>query len=122
MRRHVHALIALVAMALAGCGRSSEEWVVPTPAAEAGGTELHIVGTIRRVELEGGFFAIRGEDGVTYDPTNLPAQFQKDGLSIEADVRRHRPYGQPIGQARGGTVQEPPGAGERKDVSHGGQQ
>ncbi len=50
--------------------------------------ELHIVGTIRHVELEGGFFAIRGEDGVTYDPTNLPAQFQKDGLSIEADVRR----------------------------------
>jgi hypothetical protein len=88
MRRNVHALIALVTMALAGCGRSSEEWVVPTPAAEAGGTELHIVGTIRRVELEGGFFAIRGEDGVTYDPTNLPAQFQKDGIQIEADARR----------------------------------
>jgi hypothetical protein len=88
MRRNVHGLIALVAMALAGCGHPSEEWVVPTPAAEAGGTELHIVGTIRRVELEGGFFAIRGEDGVTYDPTNLPAQFQKDGIQIEADARR----------------------------------
>ncbi|MFL5522403.1 MAG: hypothetical protein ACJ8B6_15790 [Gemmatimonadales bacterium] len=88
MRRYVHALTALIAMVLGGCGRSSEEWVVPTPAAEAGGMELHIVGTIRRVELEGGFFAIRGEDGVTYDPTNLPTQFQKDGLAIEADARR----------------------------------
>jgi len=88
MRRKLHSLVVLVAVSLAGCGRSSEEWVVPTPAAEAGGTELHIVGTVRRVELEGGFFAIQGEDGVTYDPTNLPSQFQKDGLSVEADARR----------------------------------
>jgi hypothetical protein len=30
----------------------------------------------------------RGNDGVTYDPTNLPPEFQKDGLTIEAEARR----------------------------------
>ena len=88
MRGTSYALSALVALSLAGCGGSSEEWVVATPAAEAGGTELHLVGTVRRVELEGGFFAIEAEDGVTYDPTNLPTQFQQDGVRIEADARR----------------------------------
>ena len=39
-------------------------------------------------KLEGGYFAIRGEDGVSYDPTNLPAEFQKDGLKVEAEARR----------------------------------
>ena len=88
MRTRLHALIALAAIALAGCGGSSEEWVVPAPAAEAGGAELRIVGTVRRVELEGGFFAIQGEDGVTYDPTNLPTPFQQDGIRVEAEARR----------------------------------
>jgi len=40
------------------------------------------------LELEGGFFAIRGDDSVTYNPTNLPAEFQQDGLAVEADARR----------------------------------
>ena len=88
MCRGLRGLLLLTALLATGCGRSSEEWVVPTPGAEPGGTDIHIVGTIRRVELEGGFFAIQGDDGVTYDPTNLPAQFQKDGLAVEADARR----------------------------------
>lgn len=32
--------------------------------------------------------AIRGEDGVSYDPTNLPPAFHKDGLKVEAAARR----------------------------------
>ncbi|HEX5818230.1 MAG TPA: hypothetical protein VFY20_05095 [Gemmatimonadales bacterium] len=88
MCRSLRGLMLLAGVVLAGCGRSSEEWVMPTPAAESGGTEIQIVGTIRRIELEGGFFAIRGDDGITYDPMNLPAAFEKDGLAIEAEARR----------------------------------
>ena len=64
------------------------EWVTPSPAAEAGGTDIRITGTVSHVELEGGYYAIRGDDGVTYDPTNLPPEFQKDGLEVEAEARR----------------------------------
>ena len=63
-------------------------WVTPTPAAEPGGTTVHVTGIISHVDLEGGFFAIKGDDGTTYDPTNLPGEFQKDGLAVEAEVRR----------------------------------
>ena len=86
------AALALL-VALAGCGSSAGDrdeagWVSPTPAAEAGGTDVKLTGVVRHVELEGGFYAIRGDDGVTYDPTNLPPEFQKDGLKVEAEARR----------------------------------
>jgi hypothetical protein len=45
------------------------------------GTDVRITGTVSHLDLEGGFYAIRGDDGVTYDPTNLPPAFQRDGLS-----------------------------------------
>lgn len=73
---------------LAACARASNDWVSPSTSAEPGGTPVHIVGTVRHREVEGGFFAIQGDDGVTYDPTNLPADFRKDGLKVEADARR----------------------------------
>jgi hypothetical protein len=49
---------------------------------------MTIVGIIRRLPLEGGFYAIVGSDGVTYDPMNLPAEFRQDGLAVEAVARR----------------------------------
>jgi len=72
----------------AACGGSQTDWVTPTQAAEKGGQAIHIVGIIRHLEMEGGFYAIRGSDSVTYDPRNLPSEFQKDGLTVEADARR----------------------------------
>jgi hypothetical protein len=72
---------------LAACGQADNDWVTPSPPAAATGTPMTITGTVRRFNLEGGFFAIRGDDSVTYDPTNLPAQFRRDGLAVEAVVR-----------------------------------
>lgn len=46
-----------------------------------------IAGVIRHFDLEGGFFAIRGDDGVTYDPSNLADDFRRDGLRVRARVR-----------------------------------
>ena len=76
-------------LALSACGGGGQgDWVVPTPAAEDVGARIRIVGIVRHYGLEGGFYAIRGSDSVTYDPTNLPPGFWQDGLPVEADVRR----------------------------------
>jgi hypothetical protein len=33
-------------------------------------------------DMEGGFFAIDGDDGKTYDPINLPDSFKINGLKV----------------------------------------
>jgi hypothetical protein len=48
---------------------------------------IAISGVIRHFDLEGGFFAIRGDDGVTYDPSNLAQGFRRDGLRVRARLR-----------------------------------
>ncbi|MEP7345954.1 MAG: hypothetical protein ABI877_11830 [Gemmatimonadaceae bacterium] len=82
----VAGLYLLVAMA--ACAPKDGGWTVVTPAADSSGTPLHIVGVVKHLTLEGGVYTIVGEDGVTYNPTNLPAEFQKDGLRIEAEGKR----------------------------------
>ena len=81
-------LMAVAACTNGAAGRDEGSWVTPSPTAEEGGTDVRITGVVSHVELEGGFYAIRGDDGVTYDPTNLPPEFQKDGLKVEAEARR----------------------------------
>jgi hypothetical protein len=44
-------------------------------------------GTVYWFSLEGGFYAIRGDDGVTYDPMNLPADFKQDGVPVHFRVK-----------------------------------
>lgn len=44
-------------------------------------------GTVRWYEIEGGFFAILGTDGVTYDPINLSAEYERDGLPVRFRAR-----------------------------------
>jgi hypothetical protein len=57
---------------------------------EGAENQMEISGVIRYYELEGGFYAIRGDDGETYNPTNLPEAFRQDGLPVRAKIRlRH---------------------------------
>lgn len=46
-------------------------------------------GTVKFIELEGGFFGIVGDDGKNYDPLNLSKDFQQNGLRVrfEASLR-----------------------------------
>jgi hypothetical protein len=81
-------LMGVAACANGAAGQGEAGWVTPSPAAEEAGTDLRITGVVSHVQLEGGFYAIRGDDGVTYDPTNLPPAFQRDGLRVEAEARR----------------------------------
>jgi len=51
---------------------------------------VRINGTVRHYGLEGGFWAVRGDDSTTYDPLGgLPSLFRQDGLRVflEAKVR-----------------------------------
>lgn len=44
---------------------------------------IRVDGTVRYFNLEGGFWAVRGDDGVTYDPMNgLAATFQRENLPV----------------------------------------
>jgi len=81
-------LMGVPACANGAAGHDEAGWVTPNPAAEEAGTEVRITGVVKHLELEGGFYAIRGDDGVTYDPTNLPPAFQRDGLRVEAEAQR----------------------------------
>ena len=47
-----------------------------------------VTGTIRHFSLEGGFWAVRGDDGVTYDPSAaLPDDFRREGLRVHLTAR-----------------------------------
>jgi hypothetical protein len=68
---------ALIAIAIFSAACSS-----PTaPELPAGAIQVN--GIVRYFALEGGFWAVRGDDGVTYDPMNgLASEFQRENLRI----------------------------------------
>ncbi|MGA2935365.1 MAG: protease inhibitor I42 family protein [Methanomicrobiales archaeon] len=43
-------------------------------------------GTVTYQNLEGGFYGIIGDDGKKYEPLNLDAKYQKDGLRVAFDA------------------------------------
>lgn len=48
---------------------------------------MEITGQITYVQLAGGFWGIRSDDGKAYQPTHdLPSHVQKEGLHIRARV------------------------------------
>ena len=48
---------------------------------------FEIVGTVTYKNIEGGFYAIDGDNGRKYDPINLPESFRKDGLKVNVTAR-----------------------------------
>jgi hypothetical protein len=51
-----------------------------------GSPGMQVGGRVTRETIEGGFWSIRGDDGVTYDPRSLPGEVQKDGLAVFATL------------------------------------
>ena len=73
-------LVALLTIAAAPACSSSTSPTAPDV--------IGITGTVAYMTFEGGFWAIRGDDGTTYDPYNgLPAAFQQQGLRVRVDAR-----------------------------------
>src|SRR5688500_7907987 len=68
-------LLSFVAAAVISCASPTGP-TVPDGA-------IKVNGTVQYFNLEGGFWAIRGEDGITYDPMNgLEPPFQREHLRV----------------------------------------
>jgi len=79
MKRLSLFLATLLLLAACGCQE---------PNAPAGRDVVTVTGTVRYETLEGGFWAVHGDDGKTYDPLHgLAPEFQKDGLRVWMQAR-----------------------------------
>ena len=80
---HRRLLAGIVAAASIACASPT------SPATPPAGT-LQVKGTVQFYTLEGGFWAVKGDDGVTYDPEGgLPVRFQVQNrrVTMVAKVR-----------------------------------
>lgn len=95
--------LLLLGLCLAACGsypaaRATEPGMAEAP--KAGLIEAD--GTIRHIPLEGGFWAIVADDGRRFNPLELEARFQQEGLRVrfqampEPDVMSTRMWGEII--------------------------
>ena len=74
MRRMTWLFIALTVAVTAGC------WMGPNH------DTVRVNGTVHHYTLEGGFWAVRGDDSTTYDPAHgLPPDFQQEGLRVRLE-------------------------------------
>jgi hypothetical protein len=64
------------ALSLAACGGSASMQPIK-----------NVTATVSYLTVEGGFFALRGDDGVTYDPTRLDPAFAQNGLRVRARLQ-----------------------------------
>ena len=44
-------------------------------------------GTVQFLTIEGGFWAIQADDGVTYEPRTLTTEFQRSGLRVRFEAK-----------------------------------
>jgi len=101
-------LILMYGVALVGCkGKSDSENDIPKaepnvsepniaepnelPSSErppiSDADTFEIQGTVVQKNIEGGFYAIDGDDGNKYNPINLSESFKKDGLKVKVTAR-----------------------------------
>lgn len=88
MRSALRTTALLALAATLGCGSSA---VTPLPPCDTDICE--VTGRVVWMNFEGGFFAIRGDDQVTYDAHELPVAFRQDGLRVAATLRRRLDLG-----------------------------
>jgi hypothetical protein len=76
----------LVLLVAAGCQKGGSESRPESPSQAAGGRGQIVTGTVRHVDLEGGFYGIEADDGAKLDPLNLPEDFRQDGVRVRVRV------------------------------------
>lgn len=85
MKRFIVALTTL-SLVMIGCATADR----PPGGQMAEGDDEEVIegsGTVRFVDLEGGFYGIVDEDGTQYDPINLEDEFKEDGLRVQYQLR-----------------------------------
>lgn len=90
-------LLLLIGTFVVGCRSTQNADDAPSPEDIISDT-----GTVRYVELEGGFYGIIADDSTRYLPDSLGARFQEDGMRIRfrAQLRDNvvtaQMWGQPV--------------------------
>jgi hypothetical protein len=91
------ASILLACMLAGGCSPllSDEERMdaVHVGYVSRSGDTISGTGAVEWFGLEGGFFAIRGDDGKVYDPMNLPRAFATNGMRVRFAAKLRRDVG-----------------------------
>lgn len=59
---------------------------------DSGQPLLDVTGTVRFIELEGGFFGIVADDGTQYEPIDLPERYRQNGLRVHLLARVRDDY------------------------------
>lgn len=75
MKKLSFLLIFLVILLFIGCRMSQKQDIISEN------------GTVKYIDLEGGFYGIIGDSGKNYDPINLSEEFQKDNLRVSFDAK-----------------------------------
>lgn len=89
LRKWQTAALLAAALILGSCaGTDKNAWIELGSDPISAKPMIQITGMVVHSNLEGGLYLIRGADGTTYNPTNLPEALRIDGLSIEAAARR----------------------------------
>jgi hypothetical protein len=72
---------ALVTIAVILCGLIAQSCTTDS------GDNTVVTGTVVFLSFEGGFYGIKGDDGRSYDPINLPEDFRVDGLRVRFEAK-----------------------------------
>jgi hypothetical protein len=72
--------------ALGGCQEPASDSGRAADSTTGAASTQVVRGTVRYLDVEGGFYGIVTDEGKKLDPVNLPREFQKDGLQIRARV------------------------------------
>ena len=88
MRRDISLLGAVTMIAAVGCSEPTASAPSDCSAFTPTSAQICVTGASRYYGLEGGFWAVRGDDGTTYDPLDaLPVAFRHDGLRVRLVAR-----------------------------------
>lgn len=55
---------------------------------EPDGTSFRFQGTVKYIDIEGGFYGIVSENGDRYNPLDMPPSFKVDGLRVQVTARK----------------------------------
>jgi len=75
MKKLSFLLIFLVILVFIGCEMSQRQDIVSER------------GTVKYIDLEGGFYGIISDSSKNYDPINLSEEFKKDNLRVSFDAK-----------------------------------
>jgi len=77
----------LVLLVAAGCQKGGPDNRQESRSGTADARGQVVTGTVRHIDLEGGFYGLEADDGTKLDPVNLPEEFRQDGMRVWVRVK-----------------------------------